>query len=263
MLHVAATFFALLLSTAGEVPLPPVELLCLSEAYPDHLLPPVRDPKPGWQLRWKDGTLMDWDDGRNDKDFHSLLNEPDLQDQMSVPYPASAGVEAPAVNADPGRIRHEPFFRKMYGDSARAVGKNLVSIRWLPSRVNRKLRVTAINRIDQALKAVSDDLASLPAASLKIAEDTSGPFNWRKIGGTERLSSHSFATALDVGVKNSDYWRWNKPGPDGRLPYRNRIPLDIVAVFEKHGFIWGGKWYHYDTMHFEYRPELLDPRCAK
>jgi hypothetical protein len=28
-------------------------------------------------------------------------------------------------------------------------------------------------------------------------------------------------------------------------------------VFEKHGFIWGGKWYHYDTMHFEYRPELL------
>jgi hypothetical protein len=30
-----------------------------------------------------------------------------------------------------------------------------------------------------------------------------------------------------------------------------------VRVFEKHGFIWGGAWYHYDTMHFEYRPELL------
>jgi len=30
-----------------------------------------------------------------------------------------------------------------------------------------------------------------------------------------------------------------------------------VAVFERHGFIWGGKWFHYDTMHFEYRPELL------
>jgi D-alanyl-D-alanine carboxypeptidase len=24
-----------------------------------------------------------------------------------------------------------------------------------------------------------------------------------------------------------------------------------------YGFIWGGKWYHYDTMHFEYRPELM------
>ena len=33
----------------------------------------------------------------------------------------------------------------------------------------------------------------------------------------------------------------------------------IVEIFERHGFIWGGKWYHYDTMHFEYRPELLPP----
>jgi D-alanyl-D-alanine carboxypeptidase len=28
-------------------------------------------------------------------------------------------------------------------------------------------------------------------------------------------------------------------------------------LFEQHGFIWGGKWYHYDTMHFEYRPEII------
>ena len=43
----------------------------------------------------------------------------------------------------------------------------------------------------------------------------------------------------------------------GAIPYRNKIPMEIVDIFEKHGFIWGGKWYHYDTMHFEYRPELL------
>jgi hypothetical protein len=34
------------------------------------------------------------------------------------------------------------------------------------------------------------------------------------------------------------------------------VPFEIVLIFERHGFIWGGKWYHYDTMHFEYRPEL-------
>ena len=33
--------------------------------------------------------------------------------------------------------------------------------------------------------------------------------------------------------------------------------MTIVDVFERHGFIWGGRWFHYDTMHFEYRPELL------
>ena len=36
----------------------------------------------------------------------------------------------------------------------------------------------------------------------------------------------------------------------------------IVDVFERNGFIWGGKWYHYDTMHFEYRPELLGAGTA-
>lgn len=39
--------------------------------------------------------------------------------------------------------------------------------------------------------------------------------------------------------------------------YRNRLPKAVVAAFERHGFIWGGKWYHYDTMHFEYRPDLI------
>ena len=55
------------------------------------------------------------------------------------------------------------------------------------------------------------------------------------------------------GYKFGDYWRWHK----GRYRYRNRVPWAIAAIFEKHGFIWGAKWYHYDTLHFEYRPELL------
>ena len=34
--------------------------------------------------------------------------------------------------------------------------------------------------------------------------------------------------------------------------------IELVNIFEKNGFIWGGRWYHYDTMHFEYRPEMFD-----
>ena len=37
----------------------------------------------------------------------------------------------------------------------------------------------------------------------------------------------------------------------------DRLSVAIARIFETHGFIWGGAWYHYDTMHFEYRPELL------
>ena len=35
------------------------------------------------------------------------------------------------------------------------------------------------------------------------------------------------------------------------------VETRIGEIFERHGFIWGGKWYHYDTMHFEYRPEFF------
>jgi hypothetical protein len=55
----------------------------------------------------------------------------------------------------------------------------------------------------------------------------------------------------------ADYWLW-RPAGDAISTYVSRIPADVVAVFERHGFIWGGRWAHFDTVHFEYRPELLD-----
>jgi len=43
--------------------------------------------------------------------------------------------------------------------------------------------------------------------------------------------------------------------PTGNLD--QKTGSEIIDIFERRGFIWGGKWSHYDTMHFEYRPELL------
>jgi hypothetical protein len=75
------------------------------------------------------------------------------------------------------------------------------------------------------------------------------------------MSMHSFGMTIDINVSYSNYWRWSvrdkSEDSPTLIPYKNRIPVEIVEIFEKHGFIWGGKWYHYDTMHFEYRPELL------
>ncbi|HQN03589.1 MAG TPA: M15 family metallopeptidase, partial [Rectinema sp.] len=34
-------------------------------------------------------------------------------------------------------------------------------------------------------------------------------------------------------------------------------PKRVIDIFEKEGFIWGGKWTVWDNMHFEYRPELI------
>ena len=74
-----------------------------------------------------------------------------------------------------------------------------------------------------------------------------------------RLSAHSYGMTIDIGGNYKTYWLWAKPGAKetDNVPYKNKMPHEIVEIFEKHGFIWGGRWYHYDTMHFEYRPEIL------
>jgi hypothetical protein len=240
----------------------PEGLLCLIAAYPDHLDKAAPDPAGGWQLVWKDGSRMPWDDGRA-KTHKEKLDSPDLEDQMSQAYPTGKLPRHPAMDDDPGRIRYEPLFAKMYGDSEKVVRVRLGNVRWLPRTISRVLKANRINGVDKALTAVSEELDALSPGLRKFVVEVSGPFNWRPVKGTSRLSPHSYAVAIDVGVKYSDYWRWHRTGKDGGVEYRNKIPYEIVEIFERHGFIWGGKWYHYDTMHFEYRPELLNPACTR
>ena len=53
------------------------------------------------------------------------------------------------------------------------------------------------------------------------------------------LSMHAWGLALDIKS-----WE-NMPGT------RGKIPMEIVEVFEDHGFEWGGRWRYRDDMHFE------------
>lgn len=232
----------------------PKGLQQLLAAYPDQL----QSIEPN-ALIWKDGTKMLYDDGKT-KDFLQLLNEADLEDQMKQPYPKGKDYLPLLRNDDPGRIRHEAFFLKMYGESPAAVRKKLRTIIWMPKTYKVALQVTTVNGIDKKLEAISAILDERKHLHPYLA-DPGGTFNWRVIAGTKRLSTHSFGSTIDINVKYSDYWRWNIQNPTEDDPrvilYKNKIPLEIVEIFEQHGFIWGGKWYHYDTMHFEYRPELL------
>jgi hypothetical protein len=208
----------------------------------------------GNTLIWRDGTRMRYDDGKR-KSFDQALNHPDPEDMFRYRYPRGAAGynRTPAKNFDPGRIRYEPLFKKMYGASASQVRRHLTTVDWF----GRKVRVTRVNGVADRLRAVARDLAGDPGLR-KYLTPIGGTFKWRHIAGTNRLSVHSFGAAIDINVKHSAYWRWNK----GPYRYRNEIPLKIVKAFERHGFIWGGKWYHYDTMHFEYRPELLGMRSS-
>lgn len=84
----------------------PIGLQYLLKAYPEHL-----ESASTNTLKWKDGTEMIFSDSIEKKDYETLLNFPDLQDQMSIIYPAGKNFRIPIPkNFDPGRIRYEPFF---------------------------------------------------------------------------------------------------------------------------------------------------------
>ena len=34
-------------------------------------------------------------------------------------------------------------------------------------------------------------------------------------------------------------------------------PKELIEAFENNNFVWGGKWGHFDILHFEYRPEII------
>ena len=228
----------------------------LIAAYPDQLA-----GVDGNWLVWKDGTRMAIDDGRGAKQPEALLAAPDLKDMFQWPYPTGRPMATPELAVDPGRIRHQAFFDKMYGDCAKGeVAKDLVEVPWLPQKTRQTLKVTRINGVARQLDAVSRELDRLPPRFNPYLFPVAGTFNCRLIAGTNRPSVHGAGIAIDIALKHAHYWRWSKPDRDGRYTYRNSIPQEIVGIFEKHGFIWGGRWYHYDTMHFEYRPELIAPR---
>ncbi len=215
------------------------------DAYPDFDL----KYESGY-LIFTDGTKITCDDGK-EKNFVEKLDNCDIEDMFSMKYDSTA--TTPSYLNDCGRGRNEELFKKMYGNSEQAARKNLVSIEWF----GQKIQFTMVNGAAEQLKKVASELQKMPQYRKFLTNASS--FYWRKVRGANRQSAHSYGIAIDINTSYSNYWLWSNPKckETDKIRYENRVPIEIVRVFEKYGFIWGGRWYHYDTMHFEYRPEFL------
>jgi len=200
------------------------------------------------------GQKFIYDDGIT-KTPEQRLDHPDIKDMFHDTYPLANPSDRLPKDFDPGRYRVEGLFMALYGDSESAVASNCVVVQFCGHSVKFNARYGAAD----ALHAVSVDLTPLLAQKPEIrsyVDKLAGTFNWRKVAGTESLSNHSFATAIDLNVKKAAYWRWVPPTQLETFSRKN-WPTEIIEAFERHGFIWGGKWWHFDTMHFEYRPEII------
>ena len=194
--------------------------------------------------------VLPWEDGRR-KTEEQRLEAPDLHDLFLVPYPRQAAIDD-VPTGDPGRIRVYPLLDARYGAPGPALEKTLVTVPFVDARVRVHPRVAP------ALAAVESRLTLALAKNpnyRKFLHDLGGTYNDRAIAGTDRKSAHAYGIAIDLSVPESAYWRNTRR-------FSNRFPKEIVDAFEAEGFIWGGRWAHFDTMHFEYRPEFFDETCT-
>lgn len=235
---------------------------CLRQAYPEFW-----SPSPGDSLVSRSGQGFVYDEHKDHLPHADLLDQADLKSQMAQPYRAGFPVAPPQRHQDPGRLRSKAFFTAMYGATPAEVQRHVVAVPWAPS--GRSLMFTRRNGAAQALERVGQTLAQ-DAATAAYVRRPAGSLNWRRIAGTQRLSLHAFGAALDFTLPHGlgRYWQWSGCSEEGACTYPALVLKDatlqrVVEVFEKEGFIWGGKWAHFDTLHFEYRPELVGPACSR
>jgi hypothetical protein len=236
-------------------------------AYPDFFI----GYKDGC-LMAKDGRKFPFDDGIQSKEYNQMIVDYRIGDKAFDPEDAfyweyHGGSDIPTADrppfGDPGRIRPDEIFKHMYGSTKFQRVKKLRRIRWVGSSEgkNNTILVTTVNGVDKTVEQVAHELRDLPVEKKQELEGI--VFNVDACSGycdrsvreyPHRTSGHAYGIAVDVNWDKA-YFIGNHRGEPYR--YRNNMPQFLVDIFERHGFIWGGRWHNYDVMHFEYRPELL------
>lgn len=86
-----------------------------------------------------------------------------------------------------------------------------------------------------------------------VKANNSSAYNFRFVSGTTKLSDHAIGLAIDINpVQNP----WIHPSALNLFPYnptsKGTIVAndDIVNIFKKYGWSWGGSWKNPDYQHF-------------
>lgn len=197
-----------------------------------------------------DNTKILYDDKIN-KDYSLKFQNSDLQDMLEQYYPLTSVSELMDKDFNPGRFRNYTFLKCVYGNNQSQITKNLSPLKFSPSFTFNKNN-NAAYELDNALKEIKN--TNNPQVTAFIYP-VNGTFNYRVISGTNMLSPHSFGIAIDLKSSSNDYHKWTSR-EKGTIRLR-QYPEELVKIFEKHNFIWGGKWGYFDILHFEYRPEII------
>lgn len=160
---------------------------------------------------------------------------------------------------------HLDFFDALYdGKYQVRIEQNIVSMSFLGRGVNvHRDIVPALSQVEKRILEEAEHNQEVEDFVDNISSVEG--YNWREIRDRSDRSFHSWGLALDIlpkgWQKKNLYWNWiSEWNPDWMMiPLSKRWmpPQSVVDIFERNGFVWGGKWMLWDTIHFEYRPELL------
>ena len=178
---------------------------------------------------------------------------------------------------------------KMYLSWANPTGENILSrsgfflgVLWNAStREETEKQIVDITFLGKSIRVHKGIQQTLAVIEEKIQEaaktdntvktwienlgSSGGGYYYRVIANTQSRSYHSYGLAIDLLPEKlkgkQTYWLWTSQERDDwwNVPYGERYhpPEKVIKIFESYGFVWGGKWEMFDTMHFEYRPEVF------
>ncbi len=258
---------------------PEIILNAYKKAYPD-LITDVIKGENDWLVKFANGNIYYWAEGK-------ILPESQLPDSKKYTgysiYAYNLNGRSPELYTEEMieklRIKKPPvekkkkivpgeqggFYKELFGvTTKKSVKKLLVEVKLSGHYIIvHNIIAKKIRSIDSKIKilAKSDPEVLNFVKKIKSVE----AFNWRKIAGTDRKSNHSYGIAIDILPKKyrkkTLYWLWEGEKNEKwmLLPQSSlwTPPDKVVKIFLEEGFIWGGHWDRYDTMHFEYRPELI------
>ncbi len=163
------------------------------------------------------------------------------------------------------RAKSFVFYDCIYGKNRGEVEAHLKKI----PIFKRKLYFNTENNAAKSIENVVNQIVEVAKQDKAIAQWIKSirkiyTYNPRNIAEAEVKSMHSYGIALDFRFyreKGYVYWLWSSIFDpewwDIPMKKRYQMPDKVISIFESNGFVWGGKWRKFDTMHFEYRPEII------
>ena len=107
-------------------------------------------------------------------------------------------------------------------------------------------------KLTKEVKACFDEMYKM---GFKVRAGDTGSYNWRMMRTVNLMSHHSYGCVVDLNWQSNPMVQLSQIGSCAYRPGKDSysITRDVVNIWKKHGFSWGGDWTEKkDYMHLTY-----------